>query len=146
MNIKTSHPTIVTLWVVVVVMHFCTQCNFMLYVSLSEEDENRLVLNCRNCGHTETDISMKNLVVSHQQFRNVQQEFNHIINPYTKLDPTLPRVHDILCPNPQCLTNTAEETHPRDILYIRYNHTQMKYVYLCSTCDQVWKTNAKDQT
>lgn len=119
-------------------MHFCSKCNYMYYVSLSEDDENRLTLVCRNCGNTDSDIAGHNVVVSRVQLRNAKQEFGHIINPYTKLDPTLPRIHDILCPNPECNTNKRNE--PREILSIRYNHTDMKYVYLCSTCDQVWKT------
>ena len=61
----------------------------------------------------------------------------HIINKYTKLDPTLPRINTILCPNPNCTTNTDDT--PREIIYIRYDDTNMKYVYLCSTCDTVWK-------
>ena len=63
---------------------------------------------------------------------------NKQVHKYTKLDPTLPRVSNILCPNGDCLTN--KEDIPREIIYIRYDDTNMKYVYLCSTCDTVWKT------
>ena len=27
----------------------------------------------------------------------------------------------------------------REIIYIRYDDVNIKYVYLCSTCDTVWK-------
>ena len=63
---------------------------------------------------------------------------SHIINKYTKLDPTLPRISTILCPNPNCRTNTDDMS--KEIIYIRYDDANMKYVYLCSTCDTVWKT------
>ena len=72
------------------------------------------------------------------QLKKSEQEFSHIINKYTKLDPTLPRVSNILCPNADCLTN--KEDVPREIIYIRYDDKNMKYVYLCSSCDTVWKT------
>jgi aspartate carbamoyltransferase regulatory subunit len=54
------------------------------------------------------------------------------------MDPTLPRINNILCPNAECKTNT--EDVPREIIYIRYDNVNMKYVYLCSECDVVWKT------
>ena len=47
-----------------------------------------------------------------------QQEFSHIINKYTKLDPTLPRINNVLCPNADCATN--KDDSPREIIYIRY--------------------------
>ena len=64
---------------------------------------------------------------------------SRIVNKYTKLDPTLPRINRIPCPNAECDTNTKET--PREIIYIRYDDTNIKYMYLCSTCDYVWKTN-----
>ena len=57
------------------------------------------------------------------------------------LNPTLPRISNILCPNPDCPTNTKDE--PREIIYIRYDDVNMKYINLCSTCDTVWNTNDK---
>ena len=83
-------------------------------------------------------MSSESVVVSRLQLKKSEQEFSHIINKYTKLDPTLPRINKILCPNPDCLTNTKEE--PREIIYLRYDDSNIKYVYLCSTCDTVWKT------
>jgi len=55
------------------------------------------------------------------------------------LDPTLPRISNILCPNTSCETNTADVE--REIIYIRYDDVNMKYIYLCSQCDTVWNTN-----
>jgi aspartate carbamoyltransferase regulatory subunit len=81
---------------------------------------------------------VQDVTVSHVQLKKSEQEFSHIINKYTKLDPTLPRVSNILCPNAECVTNTDDEA--REIIYIRYDDINMKYVYLCSSCDIVWKT------
>ena len=78
--------------------------------------------------------------ISKIQLKKSEQEFSHIINKYTKLDPTLPRVSNILCPNPDCATNKDKDKEQREIISIRYDDTNMKYVYLCSTCNTVWKT------
>ena len=68
-----------------------------------------------------------------------EQKYSHIINKYTKLDPTLPRVFNIKCPNENCKTNTDGEKS--EVLYIRYDENNMKYLYMCSICDTTWKTN-----
>ncbi len=119
-------------------MHFCSLCSNMYYISIDPNDTNKLIYYCRNCGNTDSLLSVENTTVSRVQLKKSQQEFSHIINKHTKLDPTLPRVNKILCPNTDCLTNTKDE--PREIIYIRYDDKNMKYVYLCSTCNTVWQT------
>jgi DNA-directed RNA polymerase subunit M/transcription elongation factor TFIIS len=110
----------------------------MYYISIDPNNANKLVYYCRHCGNVDETVSVDNVTVSKIQLKKSEQEFSHIINKYTKLDPTLPRVNNILCPNASCKTNT--ENAPKEIIYIRYDDTNMKYVYLCSTCDTVWKT------
>ncbi len=122
-------------------MHFCNQCQNMYYISIDPNNSNKLIYYCRNCGNTDDNISAKDVTVSSVQLKKSEQEFSHVINKYTKLDPTLPRVSNILCPNPDCETNVKDE--PREIIYIRYDDVNLKYVYLCSTCDTVWKTEDK---
>ena len=119
-------------------MHFCSKCQNMYYISIDPNDSNKLVYYCRNCGNQDDTISVSNVTVSKVQLKKSEQEFSHIINKYTKLDPTLPRISTILCPNAACETNTKELA--REIIYIRYDDVNMKYVYLCCTCDTVWKT------
>jgi hypothetical protein len=110
----------------------------MYYISISPDDPNKLIYYCRNCGNKDSNISIKDVTVSTIHLKKSEQEFSHIINKYTKLDPTLPRSSDILCPNVECATNRDDKS--REIISIRYDDTNMKYVYLCSTCDTVWKT------
>ena len=123
-------------------MHFCTVCQNMYYISISASDDNKLIYYCRNCGNEDTTLSVENVTISKIQLKKSEQQFSHIINKYTKLDPTLPRINNILCPNINCKTNTDETE--REIIYIRYDDINMKYVYLCSSCDTVWKTNDKN--
>ena len=67
---------------------------------------------------------------------------SQVINEYTKMDPTLPRLYNLKCPNEDCKTNQqdAEDKNP-EIIYIRVNDNDLKYVYLCNCCDFTWKTN-----
>jgi DNA-directed RNA polymerase subunit M/transcription elongation factor TFIIS len=112
----------------------------MYYIRLSADDSNKLVYYCRNCGNEESELKVdENICISKTQIKQDSQNFSHIINEYTKLDPTLPRISNILCPNVNCPTNT--EDIPKEIIVIRYDDINMKYVYLCSTCNHYWKIN-----
>jgi aspartate carbamoyltransferase regulatory subunit len=70
-----------------------------------------------------------------------EQKFNHIINPYTKLDPTLPRIYNMKCPNGDCKTNKESNDKPTEVIYLRYDNDNLKYLYICVECDTTWKTN-----
>ena len=118
-------------------MHFCSTCSNMYYVRINADDPNKLVYYCRNCGNEDANLTTENNIVCKTQLKATDQSFEHIINQYTKFDPTLPRINTILCPNPECETNTKKTE--REIIYIRYDNINLKYVYLCSTCDTVWK-------
>ena len=120
-------------------MHFCSTCSNMYYIRIDGENTNKLVYYCRHCGNEDSLLTIENVSVAKTQLKQGEQSFTHIINKYTKLDPTLPRVNKILCPNPDCTTNTHDTS--REIIYIRYDNVNMKYVYLCSTCDIVWKSD-----
>jgi len=113
----------------------------MYYIRINESDPNKLDYYCRNCGNEDKMLATENVCVSKIQIKKTTQSLNHIINKYTKLDPTLPRINTILCPNADCLTNTKGKE--REIIYVRYDDINMKYIYLCSTCDTVWQTNSE---
>lgn len=77
----------------------------MYYIRLSEEDPNSIVYYCRNCGHENKNISLNSVTISKTSFKNKRQKYNSILNKYTKLDPTLPRINTIKCPNQSCKSN-----------------------------------------
>ena len=120
-------------------MHFCSNCSNMYYIKINADQPNKLIYYCRKCGNEDNLLAIENVCVSKTQIKKSEQSFSHIINKYTKLDPTLPRIKTVLCPNPDCSTN--KEGTPREIIYIRYDDSNMKYIYLCSDCDTVWQTN-----
>jgi DNA-directed RNA polymerase subunit M/transcription elongation factor TFIIS len=142
-------------------MHFCSNCGNMYYLKIVEDAETEstsLAYYCRNCGHSDTMLMTENNCVSNTQIKRTEQNYNHIINEYTKYDPTLPRISTINCPNAACESNMiaseadAEEeeqgsgteeisSKKAEIIYIRYDDVNMKYIYLCTHCDTKWKTN-----
>lgn len=124
-------------------MKFCQQCNNMYYLSISEKDSNKLVYVCRNCGFKDDSIAEEGVCVLKTQCKRGEQKFNHIINQYTKSDPTLPHLYNIPCPNSSCLTNESSSATATatDVIYMRYDDDNMKYLYICVHCDTVWKTD-----
>ena len=121
-------------------MHFCSKCENMYYIRIDANNSNKLIYYCRKCGTEDDLFDIDNVSIVKTDIKKSEDSFSHIINKYTKLDPTLPRTDKVLCPNKDCETNTDKDSK-REIIYIRYNDTEMKYVYMCSTCDTVWKTN-----
>lgn len=121
-------------------MHFCSKCNNMYYIKLNENEEESIIYYCRNCGNTDTNsLNLGKCIL--KETINKNDNKNTIINNYTKYDPTLPRINYIKCPNDNCETNKDKfDIKDREIIYIRYNNIDMKYMYLCSHCDYVWKT------
>lgn len=123
-------------------MHFCNECNNMYYIRVSGDDGKKLIYYCRNCGHEDDLVSSENICVSKTNFKRSEQKYNHLINEYTKLDPTLPRINTIKCPNGDCISNNAKDSeNKREVIFLRYDDTNMLYVYLCAKCDTVWKTD-----
>ena len=86
------------------------------------------------------------------------------------MDPTLPRISTILCPNMECpcnrnhnptqyadraaivgveeeatggaaaATGPSDASEPREVIYLRYDDINMKYIYLCAVCNTIWNT------
>ena len=132
-------------------MHFCNKCKNMLYIRLLTEDSNTLIYYCRNCGNSDQPIDKNNICVLNTNIVIKEKAYLHDINEYTKLDPTLPRTTNIHCPNQSCPSNllqdadkgSGSEDHPpkNEVIYLRYDDKNMKYIYICTLCDKIWKTN-----
>ena len=123
-------------------MNFCSTCSNMYYIKLEEEDCDKIVYYCRNCGNVDDKILDVNKCILQENINKTEDKYNIHINKYTKLDITLPRINTIKCPNSICETNEEGfDPNKKEIIYIRYDNTSMKYLYLCSHCDTIWKTN-----
>jgi len=119
-------------------MHFCSECGNMLYIKVSQTEEKNLIYYCRKCGHEKVSINEDNLCVSKIYLTKKKNKIDNMINEFTKLDPTLPRLTNIKCPNSQCSSN-SQEGETAEIIYIRYDDRNLKFLYLCSSCDNTWK-------
>ena len=122
-------------------MRFCDKCDNMYYIGINADDQNQLTYYCRHCGNKDESITEEGLCVLNTQLKKGEQKFNHIINEYTKLDPTLPRIYTMKCPNMECKTHGVDYGKPTEIIYMRYDDNNMKYIYICVECDVTWKTD-----
>jgi len=123
-------------------MKFCRDCSNMLYIGINAEDGNKLTYYCRHCGSIDELTTSEGHCVLNTQLKSGEQKFYHIINSYTKMDPTLPRIYNMKCPNESCITNSdSEKKKNTEIIYMRYDDNNLKYVYICSDCDLTWKTD-----
>jgi DNA-directed RNA polymerase subunit M/transcription elongation factor TFIIS len=113
----------------------------MYYLKIMEDDGNSLIYYCRNCGHENNTLTAENVCVSDTQIKRSEDQYVHIVNEYTKYDPTLPRINTIDCPNSKCASNQEGEKVEREIIYIRYDDTNMKYMYVCAICNTNWKND-----
>jgi len=123
-------------------MKFCATCDNMYYIGINANDANKLTYYCRICGNVDESITEEGVCVIDTKLKKGEQKFNHIINPYTKHDPTLPRIYNIRCPNAMCKTNHAEATQPAEVIFMRYDDANLKYIYICVECDTAWNTGA----
>ena len=101
----------------------------MYYIGIDETNKQHLTHYCRNCGHVDQN-NFDNSCILNMQIKKGEQKYNHIINEYTKLDPTLPRVYNIKCPNVACKTKTDPENFKDEVVYVRYDGTNLKYLYI----------------
>ena len=120
-------------------MEFCIICNNMLYITRSEK--NNLVKYCRHCDYKKEEINPSSAIkVSQTIYTEDDLLYNQYVNKYLPLDPTLRRIDDpyIICPDEECITKTDSNTK-QQVIYIKYHHENMKYLYCCNYCCKTWK-------
>tara|TARA_B100001094_G_C18168578_1_gene793693 strand:+ start:934 stop:1251 length:318 start_codon:yes stop_codon:yes gene_type:complete len=103
----------------------------MLYLK-----KDQLEYNCRVCGNTNNTNINKHIYSC--QYVNDDIVNQYISNPYLLDDPTLPRLKNLKCPNDNCSSNKNED-ESSDVVFIKYNYLNMKYLYICTKCKTSWK-------
>ena len=48
-------------------MHFCSNCDNMYYIKISEENENDLLYYCRNCGNKDDTLTKDNICSENEE-------------------------------------------------------------------------------
>ena len=109
----------------------------MLYINV--RDNGKMVWNCVYCmkpddvaNSTETNSS---IMVSSVDYKNEKAKYQHLMTPCVHQDPTIPHVSNIPCPSADC---TRKASDPHDVIFIKYDLENLKYLYSCSHCKHFW--------
>lgn len=114
---------------------FCKVCRYYLYLDQNEDKLQRI---CRNCGYQQEDKG--GLILEIDLKEKTSEGYKILMNEFTKQDPTLPHVNTIKCPNSGCETNTSGKE--KDVIYLKYDTINMKFLYICNVCDTQWRSKA----
>lgn len=120
-------------------MNFCKICDNMLYMRISTDGDNKITKYCRNCCNND-DVTEIDPCLYKNHSEETTLYLKSLVNKFTPYDPTLPHSKEIPCPNPSC---SNKETN--DVVYLKYNKKDMKYLYLCCDCLTVWKCPSYEQ-
>jgi DNA-directed RNA polymerase subunit M/transcription elongation factor TFIIS len=124
---------------------FCKICRYYLYLeetTVQPDDEKEATVQlrriCRNCGYQE--VMNGGLILELDLKEKTSEGYKILMNEFTKDDPTLPHVHTITCPNEGCESNTSDKDP--DVIYLKYDVVNMKYLYICNICDTRWRSKS----
>ena len=117
-------------------MEFCTMCDNMFYIQQCKEDD---ILHtnyyCKFCGNTKEFDKDKAMLISRTSFKN-DDNIDKWVPADIESDVTLPHKTNIVCIHTDCTKPKNEEN---DIILVRYNKAEVKYIYYCTYCKKYWK-------
>lgn len=118
-------------------VNFCEKCE---YITDYDIIDGKLYHNCDTCGH-KVEIKEKNKSI----YEKINSDFDisEIINSndYKTHDITLPKItrsSTVKCIDPNCESHKNPESK---ITYFKYDAQNMKYMYICDTCGNSWKSS-----
>lgn len=109
--------------------NFCKICDNILY---PEEDDDKLILLCKNCGHKEDN--KQTLIVKKEYKKSASTASINI--KYVKYDNTLRRTIKMKCPNDKCKSHDNKDLQQAVILI---DKTTKRKIYVCVNCLTQWK-------
>jgi DNA-directed RNA polymerase subunit M/transcription elongation factor TFIIS len=115
---------------------FCTACGNMFKMQILTDG---LYWECLSCGVREKQVGGCLLVETLVQERS-SEGYRILLNEFTRQDATLPHVKNIKCPRGDCGSNGGGAE--RDVIYIKYDPVNMKYMYICNVCGETWRSRA----
>jgi DNA-directed RNA polymerase subunit M/transcription elongation factor TFIIS len=116
-------------------MKFCDFCDNFLYIKLDEDK--KLYYHCKNCNNEITNDKPGSICITDNNYIDDNVNYKQYISKYIKYDSTLPRVKNIKCPNKDC---TKPDDKDNEVIYVKYDEQNMKYLYHCIYCDTFWKS------
>jgi len=104
----------------------------MLVVKIIKDEDpevsDKLKYVCKNCGFEQEHDKSEDSCIFKIDYNIESVKKNSFINPFIYDDITLPRAEGIKCPNANCPKAKSE------IVYIKYDNDDMKFIYVCLDC------------
>ena len=110
-------------------MNFCVTCDNKLYPL---EDEDKLYLNCQDCGFKEL---YNGSVIEKKNFKNKSINLSRNTQ-FLIYDNTLPRTLQKQCPNKNCDSN--KKNIKSESVFLQ-DPISLKLTYICTSCTVEWK-------
>lgn len=108
---------------------FCENCDNILY---PEEDDDKLILQCKNCGHKEDNKD--SLIV--EKIYKKSADASHTNVKYVVYDNTLRRTTKVKCPNNKCKSHDKKDLQESVIVI---DKVTKRKIYICINCFTQWK-------
>ena len=131
-------------------VEFCPSCDYYLYQKAAGAESLKpagplvtpstlMYRICHNCGYQVVDKG-GGLIMETDLQEKTSEGYKILLNEFTKMDPTLPHLDNIKCPNKECGSNRGSVK--ADIIYMKYDPVNLKYLYLCnvSGCGAQWRS------
>jgi len=131
-------------------VQFCPTCDYYLYLKASgamsmklagakDAYSTSMIRICHNCGYQKED-TRGGLIMETDLQEKTSEGYKILMNEFTKMDPTLPHLSTIKCPNKDCGSNAGSLTP--DIIYMKYDPVNLKYLYICNIegCGAQWRS------
>lgn len=117
-------------------IRFCSVCDNYLYLQVEGESQT-LQRICRNCGFKDTED--QGGLVSEMHIEQRAAEGYTLINEFTLKDKRLPHLHNTMkCINDKCPSSLPGKES--DIVYIKYDIENLRYIYMCYICQATWRS------
>lgn len=119
----------------------CPKCDYympLVSVTVTKDEVEKKVFQrqCRNCAHAQEETP--GLVMKMMIQEKASEAFEIVLNEFTTDDPRLPHVETLPCPNKDCATNTSGAK--KDVIYMKYDAENMKFLYICTVCKFKWRS------
>ena len=120
-------------------LHFCPQCRYYLALDITDTTLTRV---CRHCGYKQEETKGA-LVLETVVQEKASESYKILLNEFTRQDPTLPHVSNIPCPGfPEKPCGSTKGVAKPDVILIKSDPVNMKYLYLCNVCGQQWRSRS----
>lgn len=128
-------------------MKFCKFCDNMLYIRLDDapknddvaDDKVSMLYFCKSCGwkDAESQTQDSTTCVLDNNYLDDYTNYQQYVTKNIVHDATLPHIHHLPCTNPKC---TRKPDQPNDVIFVKYDSLNMKYLYYCCHCQLFWKS------